>query len=226
MASKEAFLPVPTEDDFEQNSASYPSVPTYSHSGPGSVSGSTFVTHLNVDSAGSDDAFPNSSEHHMLCFNRCCDFRRAVLVVNGISILLKFIVMISAVIGVSYVNNNLQEIEYDMDEQSGQQLDAFVKSGGMKMFEALLEILETVAIALHACGIYGALKFKQWGIITAGATYALQLLGGLFMMDVGDIIFSALCLYPHIYMYKLMEAGIMTDINYHKIANCCGDRIM
>jgi len=49
---------------------------------------------------------------------------------------------------------------------------------------------------------------------------------GIVTFDIGNIIVSALFLYPHYFMHKLMKAGIMTDYNYHKIASCCGDRQM
>lgn len=224
MASREAFLPVPTDDP---EAVSYPTVPTYSPGRSGSVGGnSTVVSHLNVEGVGSDNDFPNSGDHHMYCFNRCCDFRRAVLIVNGISILIKLITMLVAVIGVDMIKGNVEEIERDMDIDSAEQLDVFVKGGGLEIFEALVEIVSSISIGLHACGVYGALNFKKWGILTAGSTYALALLAAVLLVSIPDIIFAGLCLYPHIYMYKLMEAGIMTEINYHKVANCCGDRTL
>jgi len=222
MASKEAFLPVSTEDP-DQTGGSVPIVPSYSPSGPGS--GSTFAGSLSVDDG--NDEFPNSANHHVLCFNYCCDFRRAVLVVNGISIVIKLLLMLGVAVGVSYLTKNLDVIEADIvDDDARQQVDLVVNSGGIVVFEAFIETFEMISIGLHACGIYGALHFKRWGIITAGSTYAISLFVGIVTFDIGNIIVSSLFLYPHYFMHKLMKAGIMTDYNYHKIASCCGDRQM
>jgi hypothetical protein len=217
MVSNEAFLPVPTEEDSA-------SVPTYRPDGPGSQ---TYAGSLSVED-GNDlgEGFPNSGNRHML-FCGCCDFRRAVLAINGITIVFKIIMMIVVAIMASFVTKNLDDIEKDMDDdQVRKTADDFVKGGGMEILEAVVEIFGIISIALHLCGIYGALKFKQWGIITAGSTFALSFLFGLLSMDIGAMIFAGLGLYPHYFMYQLMKEGIMTDYNYHKIASCCGDKKM
>jgi len=40
------------------------------------------------------------------------------------------------------------------------------------------------------------------------------------------LLVSGFMLYPHLIMYKEMKEGIMTELNYHKIAHCCGERNM
>jgi hypothetical protein len=208
--NSEVFLPVATEED--------PRIPTYTFDGSLSV----------------DDQFPSNTndgsinQHQNVLFCKvCCDFRRAVLVVNSISIVLKLLIMIGLSLHITYIGNNLDELESDIqDDDERKEVDAFVKSGAMVVVEAVLDVLETVSIGLHACGIYGALNFKQWGVVTAGIAYTLQLFLGVFTLDIYNIALSAFFLYPHVYMYKLMKAGIMTESNYHKIASCCGDRKM
>lgn len=223
MSNNETFLSVATEENPEPQGAGVFTVPNYI---PGS--NDAFARSLSVETGGIDQLYPNgSADQHVLCCNCCCDFRRAVLVVNGISIVLKLVIILGMAIGASYVGNNLDEIESDIqDDDAREQMDAFVKTGGMAIVETVLEALETISIGLHACGIYGALNFKQWGIITAGVAYTVQLLVGLVTMDIYNIVLSASFLYPHWFMYKLMRAGVMTDSNYHNIASCCGDRRM
>jgi hypothetical protein len=219
MANKEFFLPVATEEDPEQQRGSGSMIPTYY---PGTFAGSLSV----------DDQFPNNNDgsathQNVLFSNICCDFRRAVLVVNSISIVLKLIIMVGLGLHITYIGNNLKTLESDIqDDHECEQVDVFVKSCVMVVLEAVLEVLETISIGLHACGIYGALDFKQWGIATAGIAYTFQLFVGLISGDIYNIALSAFFLYPHVYMYKLMKAGIMTESNYHKIASCCGDRRM
>lgn len=233
MASKEAFLPVPTE---EPVAVSVPTVPMYSTeprsanvSTNVSTNGNTFASSLSVENGGSGDGefFPNSANHHVLCFNYCCDFRRAVIIVNAISIVLKLLLMMGVAIFASYLGKNLDTVEASIDDdETREQLDQMAKSGGVAIIEAVVEVIEAISIALHLCGIYGALQFKRWGVITAGVTYAVQLSLGVVSLDFGNVVVSSLFLYPHVCMFKLMKDGVMTEYNYHNIASCCGDRRM
>jgi hypothetical protein len=232
MASKEPFLPIPTEEVVDIERSTVSSIPTAATYNPNFsvpiATSSTFVEHLNVDVTGNrvnDDEFPNTAGQHMMCFNCCCDFRRAVLIVNGISIGLKLLEMMGIAIMASYLKKNVDEIEYDLDDDNAvKTLDSLVKGGLLGFFEVILEVLETINIGLYICGIYGALKFKEWGIITAACAYAFQLVLGIISFDIGNIIVTSCFLYPHFFMLKLMRAGIMTEYNYHKFASCCGDR--
>lgn len=249
MASKEPFLPVPTEEDPENmmgsmavpTAATYnpvvpgshasntvpsatPYDPSYRTSNPGSMAGSMSMS---FDASGENGFSDNASNHHTLCFNCCCDFRRAVLIVNGIAIGIKLMEMIGVVVFIHYLNDNLEDIENDLDDDTARkQVDSMFKSGKVAGLEWFFEILETIGIAIHACGIYGALQFKQWGIIVAGCMFGLQFAVSLFSMDFFSILLSGLMVYPHVCMYNLMKAGIMTPQNYHKVASCCGDKHM
>lgn len=217
MSNKEAFIPVPTEEDSQ--------VPSYRPDGPGSQN---FAGSLSVETGLSGDlGFPNSGDQHLLFCGVCCDHRRAVLAVNAITIGLQILSMIIVSIAASFVTKNLDDIEADLnDDEFRKDMDGFVKEGGMQMVEAIVDVFAIVSIGLHGCGIYGALQFKQWGIITAGCAYAVNLLLALFTMDIGNVVISGLFLYPHYFMLKLMKEGVMTDYNYHKIASCCGNRQM
>lgn len=222
MASKEPFLPLPTED----LETAMPSVPTVANYSPTPTGPTSFGEPMSVDVNGEYLA-PNSSNYQTLCFGCCCDFRRAVLIVNGISIGMKLLIMFGVAIGISYIGSNLDDIEKDIDDDEvRKQVDSMFKSGSVVGFEIIFELIESISIGLHVCGIYGALKFKKWGVIVAGVAYSLQLLSGLISADFGNIIVSSLFLYPHVQMYNLIKVGIMTDYNYHKVASCCGDKHM
>ena len=245
MASKEPFLPVPTEEDPQMPHMSIPTAANYNVNPPsvGNFSGSSTIPTATTynPSYRSDNPQPMSFEssgenfspgvmtgnQHTLCFNACCDFRRAVLIVNGITIGIKVLEMVGFAVIVHYVNDNIDDIENDInDDTVRKQVDEFVKSGQVAGLEWFFEIIETISIGLHLCGIYGALTYKQWGVIVAGSLYALQVVVSLFQLDILGLIIGGLMLYPHVYMVKLMKEGIMTPQNYHRIASCCGDRQM
>ena len=243
MASKEPFLPVATEEDAQMPHIPVPTAANYSMnpSSVGNFSGSSSIPTAATynPSYRSDNPQPMSFEssgenfspdimtgnQHTVCFNVCCDFRRAVLIVNGITIGLKIMAMIGLAVVLHYVNDNIDDIENDIDDDATRkQLDEYFKSGKVAGFEWFFEILETVSIGLHLCGIYGALVYKQWGVIVAGSLYALQVVVALFHLDIVSLVIGGMMLYPHVYMVKLMKEGIMTPHNYHRIATCCGDK--
>lgn len=222
MASKEPFLPLPTED----LETAMPSVPTVANYSPAPTGQTSFGEPMSVDVTGEYFA-PNSSNYPTLCCGCCCDFRRAVLIINGISIGMKLLIMMGVAIVFSYIGENLDDFEKDIDDDDTRQtVDTFFTSGTGLGVEILFDTFESISIGLHACGIYGALKFKKWGIIVAGVAYALQLLSGVISADFGNMVVSSLFLYPHVQMYNLIKVGIMTDYNYHKVASCCGDKHM
>lgn len=170
---------------------------------------------------------PNPStdpkDHHMYFFGVCCDFRRAVLVLNVISIVLRLLLMVGFAVLGKFVTDNLEDIEEDIqDDEVRNSVDVAVKSGYMIVLEIFVEVIEFCAIVFGAIGLYGALKFKSWAIITAVSFYAFALICTIFIVDVVDAIFYIICLYAHFSMLRLMRAGIMTDENYHNVARCCG----
>ena len=171
-----------------------------------------------------DEILPNTAKYHMYFCGCCCDFRRAVLVVNGISIVLRILLMVGVAILPSFVAKNLDDVESAIDDdETREQIDTYAKSGNLAVVAAIVEVV--------AIGIYGALKFQQWGIRTALSFYAFSMLLVMMSIRADNIIpsfvnlsFAAVFVYPHVCMLILMRAGIMTNSNLHNIAKCCGDR--
>lgn len=163
---------------------------------------------------------------HLYFCGCCCDFRRAVLTFNAISITLRvFLIVVLFLFGLAVNEDNLDQVEAGIDDdQFKQGLDAIVKSGMFPLFEAVADILWTVGIVFSGIGIYGVLKFKRWAVITSMYFYVFGLVLCAFVLDVLDVIIYGLGVYAHYYMAKLMKEGIMTDENYHKIAGCCGKK--
>lgn len=222
MASDERFLPLPT-DEPSQTIVTAPMVPTYSP-GPGTnLAGS-----LSVDAGGDGiDEIPSTTDKHMLCCGMCCDFRRAVLVIDSIAIVWKIVEMVLVAVMAAYFNKDLEELEAEFDDDlTIYEIESMADTGTMAIMEGFIEGLDAISIALYACGIYGALNFKRWGIITAMSTHAVMMGFGLIVLDFVSVIFYGIMVYPHIFMLRQMNSGIMTDYNYHKIASCCGDKKM
>jgi len=208
MASKEAFLPVATDESADLE------VPMYSPEVP--------PTEFGMSSAQAN-ATPVTGEQHLYC-NYCCDTRRAVLVVNVISIVINLIVLFVVNVGFNFIINHPDEVEQDMNEEEKANLEQALHSGYLEMVEAMTDAFLVVSMLMHGCGIYGALKFKKWAVATAGSAYAiafvLHLLGGSFL----NVILVVALGYPHYFFMKEINEGIMSDYNYHNVAHCCGGK--
>ena len=174
----EKFLPLATGEDPETglptyypNNSTTSTAASYNNS-YSVVSSST--TGLNISGSEEEPHSSSSSTSHLFC-NCCCDCRRACLVLNAISIVLKIIMICIIGIGGKYISNNIQQIETDIDDDAyRKQVDQFVEEGGIQIVETVVDFFSMISIGLHICGLYGALHFKQWGIIVAGSTYTRQ----------------------------------------------------
>jgi len=185
------------------------------------------VTPLSVE--GFDDEVAtnraNGDNFHLLCCNSCCDFRRAVMAVDGLFVGFRILAIVFLVtVGSDLFALALQQAELNtQDDEVREQLEAFDTEKGIAIIEIVMVLVEVITIGLFSCGIYGALKFKRWGIIAAGCAYFVELLFALFSLNIGGAILLSCMLYPHWQMNNLMKAGIMTPDNYHNIDNCCGN---
>lgn len=168
----------------------------------------------------------NSDNFHLVCCNCCCDFRRAVVAVNGLVVGFRILGLLFLVaLGSDLFAAALQQAEAStQDDEVREQMEAFGTEENIAIMETVAVLYEVVTIGLFACGIYGALKFKRWGIIAAGCTYSVELAFALFSLNIPGAIALSFVVYPHWQMNKLMNAGIMTPDNYNNIDNCCGNR--
>ena len=213
MAGGEAFIPVATEETNEYV------VPMYSPDGPDQQESRQDFAVASGSAVASPPAPGGARRNHLYC-NFCCDCRRAVLAINAFS-------LIYALGAIIYENvvvfKKLEEIGkdqkyYDDDAVIYPQIDATK----LKFAELLVDAFSFISIAMHACGMYGALKFKKWGIAVGGSAYAIGFAISLINFDIVGLILAAGLGYPHYFLIKEINAGIMTDYNYHNVAYCCG----
>jgi hypothetical protein len=140
--------------------------------------------------------------HRFMFF--CCDMRRAVIILDAITI---FLVLVHFIFFVGF------GIQLEADTGGSFQ----VPSVGEAIFWGL------VGVAMPACGMYGALKFKYNFVVLAAFYFGFQLFLDLFMLNVFSLIWGAVFLYPHAMLVKEMNKGIMTEEKYpnEKYSCCC-----
>jgi hypothetical protein len=206
----------------------------------------SFAT-LSIDEGFDDDENDDSEAsptQQVACCGCCCDFRRAVIVLNSITV--GFYGLFFLFVAYSYISamsrNERRRLEID----------------GEKTLDVALIFFQFSAPAFGAIGIHGAIKFRQLAVAAAANYYAIGVVLctihgivsilapqesiqlyvdgvpaapfegprggtskgiGLFLCAV----VYALWLYPHVFMIRLMQNGIMTRTNYPNVSkSCCG----
>lgn len=175
-----------------------------------------------------EEVVTDSSEYHTSCFGFCCDFRRAVIIVNGISLGINLLGMILVAVGFKAIaggamNDAMDEIDDDQVKQAMEQMN-----GGGGALIGFVEVIIFIGVIFAALGIFGALKYNKCALITASVYYSLSVVGSLFSINsdnlglgLVNIIFPCLWLYPHVCFLILMDKGVMTPENYPKIEKSC-----
>jgi hypothetical protein len=147
------------------------------------------------------------------CCGDCCDVRRAVIIVNLISVF-------SVVFGLALFASALARSDFE-EKMSGQTV-------GM-----VIVILEMV---FYGMGVYGAISYNQWLVASALALYSALVVysialvvNSVLMADefwyfyFFGILRNALFAYPHWFLIQEIRSGIMTVENYpnEKHSCCC-----
>ena len=173
------------------------------------------------DNNNASSSSSSRGESHVIC-GVCCDTRRGVIIVNSITIVLHFIMLISVFIGFGFLSQNSDTILDEMDDDVAKNtFEDWAANGNMKTMEIIVSILLIASMTMHGCGIYGAFQFELWGVITATVSYGISLLLGLISLNFIHVLVAGFFLYPHIIMIKEMQDGIMTESNYDEGVCCC-----
>ena len=166
------------------------------------------------------------------CCGCCCDFRRAVIIVDAIGIVLAVLSLAS--LGVS---NDGQYEAYGFDSQDKEAFEVYNDS-------LLVNAIVTgTGILALAAPIYGALKFQYpmvaFGIVWYVATFIVYIivdiiyinkandetgsnLGMPFLGWIVSAVVTALLIYPHAGLILEIDKGIMSQETYPREEySCC-----
>jgi len=151
-------------------------------------------------------------ENHLFC-GCCCDTRRATIVVNLVSLFVDLYAMMVAFMLIrGYTNSNANNTDETIQHKN--QMAAWLTT-------AVVDFFVLLAVAMHATGIYGALKYSPTAIKVAAAAHGITIIVSVFTFDAIGTIAGGVFLYPHIILIKEIDTGVMTDYNYENIRACC-----
>ena len=166
---------------------------------------------------------PTNGKSSHLYLGCCCDSRRAVIILNSITIVLSFILGLLFFVSVRLYGSEIKDSiinAVDDDAFAGMDDDSF--NAMLAAFLSVFEVFMLFAIIIHGFGVYGAIKYKRWAVIIAALSYGLPFAGAVFQFQIVPIIIGALFLYPHVVFLDEMKKEIMTEYNYPNVATCCG----
>eukprot|EP00980_Cylindrotheca_fusiformis_P021869 scaffold8706_cov95-Cylindrotheca_fusiformis.AAC.1 len=133
------------------------------------------------------------------CCGCCCDTRRAVIVVNIIS--LSFAAFPFFFFSMAAFQ---ADFSYGIDPTIG------IGIG-----------ISVVGMICYACGIYGAYKFHKVFIIIAAVWHSATFILNFVSLNVGGAVMTGFFLYPHVVFYQEVSKGIMSPASYPQEQQCC-----
>mmetsp|Transcript_21032 Transcript_21032/g.33855 ORF Transcript_21032/g.33855 Transcript_21032/m.33855 type:complete len:196 (+) Transcript_21032:82-669(+) len=163
------------------------------------VSGDEYVQH---------DA-PKRRAH--ICCGCCCDTRKAVIVVNIISLCFGAL----GVMSVSMLANAKATSKYDDDAVQS----ALDDVDGVKIGLTLGALV--LGMICSGVALFGAAKFNKIAIAIAGLWYVFEVVRSLAFRDPAGAFLAAGFCYPHAVFYYELKNGIMTPEKYPNEKVCC-----
>lgn len=160
---------------------------------------------------------PNERQSHLCCL--ClCDLVKASIAMNLVWICLMICYISFSAIDPERLDNTFGIVPIfvagSLDD--GESMDLVEIVGITKV---------TIAFVYCILGIYGAIRFKKYLVLTACigyVVYALLLLVDLKSGRWTGIFLAVIFLYPNAHLFISMRNGSITKETYEREANCCG----
>lgn len=152
------------------------------------------------------------------CCGCCCDVRRAVFIVDLISVIIQILGMATLPALVAFSNNPGKYVD---DDEKAAEIESEDLPWG---FMLTIMILSLIA---YLGGCYGAVKYNQLFIGIAAGFYILNIIFTFinaqnFGYGLMSSILPACFAYPHFVLIQEIRSGIMTPTNYkNEEYSCC-----
>jgi hypothetical protein len=149
---------------------------------------------------------------HAFC-GGCCDVRRAVIIVNIISITF-------ASIGLVTMGGLMVASSASYDDDEVQEAMSAFNSANLSMGVAIA--LAAIRIIANGVGIYGAVTYNIWMVGISLLVYCFDFVMGVIAVNVLGLVMIGLFAYPHFFFIKEVRSGIMSEANYvNEKQSCC-----
>jgi hypothetical protein len=161
-----------------------------------------------------ENSIQSQKQGHKCC-GGCCDMRRAVIIVNIVS-------MIFSLLGVAFMGLGFELLKTASDALDDDQVK---QSGGDAMQNLPMGAIVAgmlISLASYVLGIMGAISFTPWQVMVATACYGIHFVFQVMTVNIMGMIFTGFFAYPHVFFILEMKNNIMTPENYHnEVQSCC-----
>mmetsp|Transcript_1133 Transcript_1133/g.2507 ORF Transcript_1133/g.2507 Transcript_1133/m.2507 type:complete len:233 (-) Transcript_1133:328-1026(-) len=154
-----------------------------------------------------------------LCCGSCCDYLRACVIVNIVTIVYNGLGIFLYIIGVSFLNSavNSDDIVFDDDE-----VEAMVDQVN-DMF-VIAFVLAGLSLLFAIIGIVGAAKYNKAVVLATGVYYIIDVfLVAILQQDFTGAVMMLFFAYPHIGLFLAIKRGHITKETYERERYCCCD---
>jgi hypothetical protein len=150
------------------------------------------------------------------CCGGCCDFRRAVIIVNVIGLVFNGLMFIAALAGLSLGNSATNGANSTAND------DIFAGSDA-KMFFGILVVVTVLCMASQVLGICGAVDFNVYMVGVCFVSYVLMFVVSVVFCSIQGMLINGFFAYPHFFFIKQVRDGILSDLTYpmQKQSCCC-----
>uniref|UniRef100_A0A7S2EL06 Uncharacterized protein n=1 Tax=Trieres chinensis TaxID=1514140 RepID=A0A7S2EL06_TRICV len=172
-----------------------------------------------------NDGFATTLKRGHKCCGGCCDMRRAVIIVNIISVAFGVLTIPFISLGYSVLNasSDFSSAMTDaMDDDEAKQAFADVeKAAGASL--GFLIFFTVAKLVCYSCGIYGAMSYNIWLVGISLVAYGLDFIYALTNGSILALLLPGFFAYPHVFFIKEVKEGIMSEENYEleKHSCCC-----
>ena len=137
----------------------------------------------------------------------CCDFRRAVVIVNIIAIVICLVFDLLLVLVIPEMKNNpdYPRAQYEMLHNA----------------EGPMLIASIFSMTMYGLAILGALQFDRCKVCPAGVVYCLNCVAGLLQFNILGAILAGFFAWPHFALMNEIRLGVMNPETYPREAQCC-----
>jgi hypothetical protein len=157
-------------------------------------------------------AMGTGKQGHAFC-GGCCDVRRAVVIVNIISITF-------ASLGIVTMVALMTATSASYDDDGVQEAMTAFNEANLSMGLAIAMI--AIKLVANGLGIYGAVTYNIWMVGVSLSVYCVDFVMGVVALNIFSMVMVALFAYPHFFFIKEVRSGIMSEANYvNEKQSCC-----
>lgn len=164
------------------------------------------VSQMDEDLDDDEDDHPRHCQNYHYCC--CCDVRRASIAANivymVIALFLIIFVFIAEKLGI--------RTQYD-DEEFQEFIDSNMRS--------TLPRNSIGIVVAGVAGVYGAMNFRKWFVLTMVGWYGVYLIWAVLSMRYFSGIFAGIMIYPNLALFLALKNEKLTPDNYGTTGRCC-----